>query len=254
MPTATARVDSPGSPTGFEVLDPTGKYESAARYARETLPQMLEHVGRRAGQSLQPPLTLVISGLRAGDRCAVRGLALSGARQIYLYVEPRTPRSVIDTGLSHELGHVLQTQLAGGDVGSATLAEGFATYVSGPYWPGWDRRTGFQEAVRRYRQQGRYIPLTQSHLSCDTATRDRIYTERAGFVEWLLETHGEEKFWRLNRLSARRFQGPEKAEGLPYVQPPVIQENPTYESAPWVRVYGSTLRQLEARWLSGLES
>jgi hypothetical protein len=235
------------------VLDPTGRHEEAARYAERLLPAALAYLEGRTGERVRPPLEVVISTIRAGDRCAVRGLALPPARQVYLYVDERTPLSQISTALPHELAHVLQEQVAGGAVGSATLAEGFATYAEGRYWPAWDARSGFQGAVKKLRQEGKYIPLASSSLPCDTDTRDRIYTERAGFVEWLIETRGRASFWRLNKLAAGPHGAQERQpDGLPFLDPPVLRRNPTYEHAPWDRVYGKDLAVLEREWLRSL--
>lgn len=239
-------------PAGFTVLDPTGSYPQQVREIREKLPEVLEYLTSRAGRRLSQPLTVVVSRIREGDPCAVRGLALAEGRQIYLYLGRDTPASVINAGLAHELGHVLQAQEAGGNVASVTLAEGFATWVAGRYWPQWTSERGFAPAVRRYRRQNSYIPLTASALPCDTDTRDRIYTERAAFVEWLLATYGADRFWQLNRHSARPAENTPPAGELPYVRPPVITENATYESAPWIKVYGKELVDLEKEWLSGL--
>ncbi len=251
-PSATAPLRD-ALPAGFEVLDPTGRHAKQARHVRRLLPVVLAYLEERTGKKLEPPLKVVISTIREGDRCAVRGLALPGARQVYLYVGSDTPMSQIETALAHELAHVLQEQVAGGSVESVTLAEGFATYAEGRYWPLWDELTGFQETVRELRQDGRYIPLTRGSLPCDTDTRDRIYTERAAFVEWLIETCGWERFWRLNRISAEPQGGhAEPEEDLPFIEPPVLRRNPSYENAPWARVYGKSLVALEQEWLASL--
>ncbi len=183
----------------------------------------------------------------------MRGLALPSASQVYLYVGRKTTPSFLGTALSHELAHILQAQVAGGSVTSSTLAEGFAVYAQGRYWPQYDSDTGFQKAVRRYREQDTYIPLTTREIPCDTDTRDRIYTERAAFLEWLLATYGEEKFWELNRLAAQPLENDLPAGELPYVTPPTLRTNPSYENAPWEEVYGRSLEALERAWLRSLQ-
>ncbi|MEJ7653339.1 MAG: hypothetical protein WKH64_08340 [Chloroflexia bacterium] len=225
---------------------------AATDFVTRALPEALGFVERRSGVRILGPITVVIASIREGDPCAVRGLASSDADQIYLYVGGGVSRAQLQVGLVHELGHFAQYQVAGGAVASSTLAEGFATYAAGRYWPGWDGDTGFQGAVKRYRASGSYIPLTQGRLACDTETRDRIYTERAAFVEWLLRTQGEDKFWRLNKLSVRSTEPPSYSEEYPYLKPPVLLNNPVYESAPWERVYDASLPELERRWLASL--
>lgn len=243
---------TPSVLAGIEVLNPTGKHPEEAQLVRLLLPEVLEYLTERTGKRLQPPVKVVVSTIRSGDRCAVRGLALPDAGQIYLYVGHGVSDSEIATALSHELAHLLQEQIAGGNVGSVTLAEGFATYAQGRYWPRWDEESGFQAAVRRLRAEDSYIPLTRSILPCDTRTRDRIYTERAAFVEWLIETFGQDKFWRINRLSATRGGSDVQRDDLPYIEPPVLEQNPTYEHAPWTKVYGRDLPELEREWLASL--
>lgn len=236
------------------MLDPTHKYRAQAGYARASLSEMLDYIAERTGRRVAPPVSIVISGLREGDACAVRGLALSSAKQVYLYVSEDTPRSEIRTALAHELGHVLQAQASGGDPSSATLAEGFATWVSGRYWPEWKPSDGFEDAVRRYLERGAYIPLTEEHLPCDQTTRDRIYTERAAFIQWLLSRYGEEQFWKLNSISTRPEDRVRNPDELPFLRPPVIRNNPSYEHARWERVYGNSLPALEDEWLSTLST
>ncbi|MDP9350990.1 MAG: hypothetical protein M3P51_05560 [Chloroflexota bacterium] len=239
-------------PSGFEVLDPTGRHPREVRLVRSLLPEMLEYLEDRTGEQLQPPVKVVVSTIRRGDRCAVRGLALPSAGQIYIYVGEGVSDAQIATALPHELAHVLHEQVAGGNVASVTLAEGFATYAQGRYWPLWDEATGFQGAVRRFREEGSYMPLTRSTLPCDTDTRDRIYTERAAFVEWLIKGYGRERFLRVNRLSASPEDSELQEDELPYIEPPVLEENPTYEHAHWKEVYGKDLGELEQEWLSSL--
>lgn len=177
---------------------------------------------------------------RSAEPCAARGVTMPHpAAEIILLVDEGTNRSELLAVLAHEVGHILhhrrfEPEPITPDSDLGIVSEGLATWAAGEYWTSPKSLSSFQSAVRDYLYEGLFLPLdwptdprATSLLSANRdeclRQRDIVYTERAAFVEYLIEQHGQEKLSALLDGSRDFFD-----------------------------VFGESLDALESRWLRGL--
>jgi hypothetical protein len=161
--------------------------------------------------------------------------------------------------LAHELGHAVRNMAAKDRLPkNIALEEGMATWAAGTYWTDWQGNPSFQEMVKDYLRRSVYIPLYQSTDLAGTQTsgqplssarpnpndqivcltrRDILYTEWAGFIDFLIQQYGLEKITAL-------FQSG-RAETI---KSETIIYPPDYAGT-----YGLALNQLEAKWLDWIQ-
>lgn len=165
--------------------------------------------------------------------CPARALALPAAEPplVRIFVEQDTSREQVLAAMAHELAHLLARQRLG-EGGGLLLNEGLATWAGAPGWLAWHGWHSLEDAVRGFRREGHYVPLERGERALRTPapsvqtcleTRDVVYTEWAGFVDWLLARQGWPGLTRLWRGESFR-----EAQGAP-------------------------LEELEALWLEELE-
>ncbi len=185
--------------------------------------------------------------------CPIRGLAseTNGAQIIIFADQQSTPAYLLGV-LAHEVGHAIAYDgLPEGIPGNVALAEGQATWASAKYWAAWKNVPSLDDLVRGYIRSGTYEPIHENYdmhgvypwqpgsgaaPNC-LARRDKLYSEWADFVGYLIDTYGWPKAYRLFQLPA-----PIQAPGKTVVLPPDYQG-----------IYGKALNQLEWEWLRWLE-
>ena len=74
------------------------------------------------------------------------------------------------------------------------LIEGFANWASLRYWSAWQGYASFDDVVRGYLADGRFVPLDNPPADCTIVARDVVYNERASFVGYLIGTYGLDRF------------------------------------------------------------
>lgn len=185
--------------------------------------------------------------------CPVRGLASEdGSPMVIIYADANSTRSYLEAVLSHELGHAIPSEgFQGGLPDSLALTEGLATWASGKYWDTWKNVPSLDELIRQYIRQGQYEPIHEnvdlhgiypwqnpsgSSQDC-LARRDKVYSEWADFLGYLIDTYGWEKALRLFR------------------NPPPVHQNGQVIIFPsdYQGIYGKALNQLEWEWLQWLQ-
>ncbi len=186
--------------------------------------------------------------------CPIRGFASqsSGGAQIIIFADQNSSQAYLLGVLSHEVAHAISYDgFPEGIPGNIALAEGLASWAAGKYWAAWKNVPSIDDLVRGYLKVGTYEPIhgntdlhgiypwqgnTGSGQDC-LARRDKLYSEWASFVGYLIDTYGWPKAHRLFRLPA-----------------PIHQPGQTIEFPPdYQGIYGKTLNQLEWEWLNWLE-
>lgn len=168
---------------------------------------------------------------------------------IVIYADGTTSYTQIMGILAHELGHVLSLRNSEQRWMPAELGhmEGLATWAAGRYWHVWQGTASFDDSVRSYLEQSKYLPLYE-HYDLEPAysgencieSRDILYTEWASFIDFLLNKYGYEQFETL--LHSPKSEEVETDDGqVVYITP-----------ADYQGVYGLELNQLEAQWLDHL--
>lgn len=191
--------------------------------------------------------------------CPVRGLAVApdpndpyaGDDQpmIVIYADGNTGYAQIMGAFAHELGHVLTSRNTEQRWLPWEIAyiEGLATWAAGRYYNNWLESLSFDDSVRSYLEQSKYLPLYE-HYDLEPAysgencieSRDILYTEWASFIDFLLNKYGYEQFETL--LHSPKSEEVETDDGqVVYITP-----------ADYQGVYGLELNQLEAQWLDHL--
>lgn len=207
------------------------------------LEPILAYVSTRLGLALPHAPVDVVFARAYEAPCRARGLASPGGERpvIVLFAQesigPRQVRAV----LAHEIVH----HLTANDrfVGDGILTEGLAHWGAGEMLLAWQGFRTWDDAVRRYLAQGRYVSITD-----DTALnprpgddclerRDRVYNIRTAFVDWLIRSYGLETVLAMPYLE-RTLRDPETGE-------PYSVRVPDYEAAT-----GQPLPVLEQRWLA----
>jgi hypothetical protein len=135
------------------------------------------------------------------------------------------PRSRAVNILAHELVHQLAHDRYGDRHLQADmiLLEGVATWGAGEYWL--SGQPDFAAVVRPWIASGAALPLATSYVGRPIADMNMLYYEWAGFVEFLIDEYGRERFDTLYVSGAS-----------------------TPGSADYAGVYGKTLSELEAEW------
>lgn len=199
---------------------------------------------RLGGRMLSTPVNLVFAR-RYEARCPARGLAATrdDPPLLMLFVDEQSGPVQIEAVLAHEMAHHLT--LDDRFVGDAVLTEGIANWGGGDAVLRWQGLQRWQDAVRAYWRQGRYVSITdQTALQprpgedC-IARRDRVYNIRTAFVDWLVGQIGIE---RVLAMPAVSVVWTDAASGERHQQ-----SLPDYESAA-----GASLGDLERRFLRAL--
>ena len=168
--------------------------------------------------------------------CAIRGITLSNERTIRLFYGPNADPQRVLAILAHELFHQLQRDYYGERAhrrADVIVLEGMAVWGTRAYFADQSGEPFYRQRTREALDAGEIVSLTTSlERDCRTATRGSVYDQWASFVEFLLTTYGRERFDALYRDSSGRAAG----------------------SANYTGVYDKTLTQLEAEWLSQLQT
>lgn len=187
------------------------------------------------GTSLRGRIAIQFEPAQTGP-CAIRGLTLSGERTIRMFYEPGFDLRRIQVILAHEIIHQLQHDYYGAPAhlqSDVILLEGMAVWASNPYYRDTTNRPYYHTAVEAKRDTNSMLPLTLSlEADCRTTTRVSIYDQWASFTEYLLIRYGRERFDAVYSDSRGRPAG----------------------SANYVGVYGKSLAELEAEWLTWLST
>ncbi len=181
--------------------------------------------------------------------CPIRGLTSeSGAPMIIIFASQDSSPAYLLGVLSHEVGHAISNEgFPEGLPGNIALAEGVASWGSGKYWATWKNVASIDDLVRGYLKDGSYEPIhentdlnnvypwqknTGTSQDC-LARRDKLYTEWASFVGYLIDTYGWPKAHQLFRSPT-----PQRQPGQTIFFPPDYQG-----------IYGKALNQMEWEWL-----
>jgi hypothetical protein len=204
-----------------------------------------DYVSGRVGLEAQEKIRLTF------DKPDVRpcpGRALSSDSEIIILADEHTDAKQILGGLAHEIGHALTLPALENQLQNYLyFEEGYATWAAGDYWMDWHGFSSLNEMVQSYQSQSSYVPLSLATDFTDVepgssadpdclVRRDILYTEWAGFIDYLLQMGGTQKLYMLFNSG-----GTDKTEN------PKIEMSPDYEG-----VYGLTLNQLEDDWLATL--
>lgn len=197
--------------------------------------------GQKIAVSFRPPST---------EPCPARGLAMPGESppRIFIMADEQTSQEQLLGVLAHEVGHILHHAENALASGNSALSEGLATWAAEDYYNAWQGMPSFDDRVRSYVRDGVYLPLYENYELRNTyrdetissedclARRDTLYTEWATFIDYLIEQYGWAKLRELYEtpdVDNRRGE--------------IVIKPPDFES-----VYGHSLNQLEAAWLTQL--
>jgi hypothetical protein len=237
-PTTTLAEGTPAPPLRGELATRTAhldiyRLEGSVPITRllELAPRFEEAIGRvgaRMGAELAGRVALRFEPAQNGA-CAVRGLTMSHDRTIRMFYGPDTAPERLLAVAAHEFAHELQHDYYGWPAhqrSDTILLEGQATWASGDYALGDNRRPEWATRAEQALAAGQLLPLTADlEADCRTTTRNSAYTGWASFVDFLM-TFGRERFDKLYRSSAARAPG----------------------SADYAGVYGKSLDQLDHEW------
>ena len=217
----------------------------------DELEQVYVYVTQRVSASIEGK-TEVTFRQPSTDPCPARGMAEWSPSQtrITIYADEGTSREQILGAAAHEVGHLIQFQHFDSGPADPILLEGWATWAAGSYWAAWQGIASFDEGVRSYLQDGRFIPIADPDLQkliygsegC-LEHRDVVYTEWASFLDYLIDQYG---FDALLSLIAANFPT------MPTIEAAVEATGVSYHEANYQAVYGRTLQELEADWLEHL--
>jgi hypothetical protein len=233
FPTQPRGLGQPAAQTvHYQFFDPEGTHgASIALYAAEG-EEIYAYVAARTGLHVATPIQVVIQTQAASD-CAARGITYRDGGRISVFVTPDTSTGQLRMVLAHETTHVLHLPYAADDI---TLLEGFANWASLRYWSDWQGLSSFDDAVRTYLVEGRYVPVDDPPADCTIAGRDVIYNERASFVGFLIERYGMDQFLAVSRTTV-----PTQRANIPYI-------------ADYERIYGKSLEALLDEWLAAMRA
>jgi hypothetical protein len=156
--------------------------------------EILRALEERTGRRLWPLPEVVV--LPRGDGCPPqRGGYSPDDDQVTIYLEGDEDAAWVRGVLSHELAHAVAHEEIGQKTGDPTLAEGFATWASVPYWAGWQPWADFDEAAQT-------PPAAFEAGECDTLNRDFVYARRAALLDWLVARFGRGKLYQALRSEA----------------------------------------------------
>lgn len=197
--------------------------------------------GKRIGLRLRP---------RESNDCPARGTAgaLPGNPLISMYLGENATLTELLGILGHELGHLFQWYaISPGNGAGGLFDQGFASWAAGHYWTDRLEVPSLQAAVGNYIRSGTYVPLGETEAQPQLffpgsgaaspeaclALRDVVYTEWAGFVEYLAAEFGRDRVYELVRA------------------PPVAGAEAGPPGLDYVGTFGKSLTELEAAWLAG---
>jgi hypothetical protein len=206
---------------------------------------IFDYVSGRVGASIDGKIYLSFRKPSAVP-CSPRGMTSWPTPMIIIYADENTSNKQLLGVLGHEIGHIIHFYILGnGSIGDAVLTEGLATWASGHYWNEWQGAQSFDERVRLYIDESRFIPLSQRALRIAYQSedcpirRDIVYTEWASFVDFLIKRYGMEKLMVLLKTAP-----PTEFTGTELIERP----------ADYYGVYGQSLDELQAAWLEYLLS
>lgn len=152
----------------------------------------------RAGRTLpRTPVHVVFD--RAYDaRCPARGLAAPAHDPplTVVYLTPETTDAHVGGVLAHEIAHHISATES--FVGDGILTEGVANWIASEAMLAWLGHASWDEAVHRFLLSGSYVsltdpqPLSPSRFEDCIERRDRVYSIRTSFVDWLVANYGLE--------------------------------------------------------------
>jgi hypothetical protein len=211
------------------------------------LEPILAYVSARLGRELPKTPVRLVFAPAYGAPCPARGLAAPGeeAPMLMVYVDERTSAVQIRAVLAHEMVHHLTSDPR--FVGDGILTEGIAHWGAGQMLLAWQRLAGWDDAVRDYLADGRYVSITDDTAlnprpgeDC-IARRDRVYNIRAAFVDWLIRSYGLDTVLAMP-FHEHRSTDPETGEVR-------VDRSPDYEAAT-----GRSLADLERLWLEEVKA
>jgi hypothetical protein len=187
--------------------------------------------------------TILIFLPKGKGNCAARGMTLNGTQQVILiYADQDSSLKQMIATLAHELGHVFINKYYV-NLSALALNEGLATWIAGDFWTNW-KGYSFDDGVRLSLRENSYLPLFQNFDmnkaysdSADCLTsRDKLLTEFASFIEYLIQTYGMSNLILL-------INTPQSA---------TINSQRVIYPPDFYNVYGLQLNQLEYNWLIDL--
>lgn len=225
----------PATPTlstaHYRVYDVEGTHATQLDLLRREADRIYATVAARTGLTTTTPIVTVIQSPVA-DACAARGIAYVGDARIGLFLGAATTPAQVRAVLAHETAHILHFAAVQAGVADATLAEGFANWAARPYWSAWQGYASFEDAVRAYLADSRFVALDVPLTDCTIVQRDVVYNERASFVGYLIAIYGMDRFLA---ASATRLPAPGSSSAF---------------SADYTSVYGKSFAALSAEWLN----
>lgn len=190
----------------------------------------------------------------AAGRCPARAWASAweGYGTIEVFVDSAWSEATLRRIVAHEVGHVYHLVARGeipGPQGDALLVEGLATWLAREAWLADLGFASLDDAVRQYQEAGTYMSLAGAYevdiaavaasaAEC-LALRDRLYTQWAAFVTYLLDGFGLEAVMAAT-AQPREVLG--ERVGMLTLAPL------DYEAA-----FGVALAELEREWLDDLD-
>lgn len=201
--------------------------------------------------------------------CRLRGLAVMAERDpsISIFIDDDTSREQILGVLAHELGHFFQVfGVQGGRSVEGWFNEGFPTWAAGRYWLEWHGTPSWQAAVARYLDSDTFISLPEINSVSESpgdvapedcmARRDTIYTEWAAFIDFLLETYGQERFDALFRSASNAKPELQASPNIASDAASLAGLNklPERRLLDFEGTYGKSLERLESEWLTAIRN
>jgi hypothetical protein len=176
-----------------------------------------------------------------------------GKGYVTLRYDPDWSPSTLRRILAHEFAHVyhfasLKRLGYSGRGGDEILIEGYATWLAREAWLSGLGFESFEAAVASYLAQGDHVDMVNyyeadlAELAADEAgciaLRDRVYTQWAGFVDFLVNRFGHEKVMAASgQVRPFRYQ----PDG-----------NRSYLPLDYQAVFGMSLEELQRAWLDVL--
>lgn len=225
-------------------LELAERISSIVETAANSLPDELYDAGLRIRVDIERPKS---------GRCPIRAWASvqAGYGFITVHVDTRWSPSTLSRVVAHEVGHIYHhaaTENREGPHGDALLSEGLATWLARDPWLSDLEFESFADAVRSYLGAGAYVGLAEEYEldisglvdSAEEcfAKRDQLYTQWAGFVEFLLQEYGLEMV-----VAATEQARTLKVDSLGMM---------TLERLDYEVAFGASLTELEQRWHGGL--
>lgn len=208
----------------------------------DKIEQVYAYVTQRTGSPIRGKVDVTFRQPQV-QPCPIRGIAVWPDLQIAIYADESAGQDCILAVIACEIGHLIQFQSFDGGPTDPILLEGWATWVAGSYWIEWQRMPSFDEGVRSYLRDKRFVSISRFDIStliykseeC-LERRDIVYTEYASFLNYLIERYGINA---LNSLITANIPTSPPSEGAD-------------PRADYQTVYGKTLQELENDWIKYL--